>query len=45
MTFEPMGDAETSMSIEHTLLPPEEFDSFRRGWATTLDQLAATLPG
>jgi uncharacterized protein YndB with AHSA1/START domain len=45
VTFEPVGDDETLMSIEHTLLPPEEFDSFHNGWITTFEQLAARLGG
>ena len=43
VTFEPIGDDETLMSIEHSLLPPEEFDSFHNGWTLTFDQLAAAL--
>ena len=41
--FEPLGDDQTLMSIEHSLLPPEEFDDFQSGWALTCDQLAALL--
>jgi hypothetical protein len=33
------------MSIEHSLLPPGEFDNFQNGWALTCDQLAALLHG
>ncbi|PQD97501.1 SRPBCC domain-containing protein [Mycobacterium sp. EPG1] len=44
VTFEPVGDAETLMSIEHTLLPAEAFDDHDHGWAVTADQLAALLP-
>jgi uncharacterized protein YndB with AHSA1/START domain len=43
VTFEPLGPQETLMSIEHSLLPPEEFESFDNGWALTFEQLAATL--
>ena len=45
VVFEPSGDAQTLMSIEHSLLPPEEFDSFQTGWEVTFDQLAALLHG
>ena len=30
VAFEPVGDDETLMSIEHSLLPPEEFENFDR---------------
>jgi uncharacterized protein YndB with AHSA1/START domain len=43
VAFEPVGDEETLMSIEHSLLPPEEFESFHNGWTLTCDQLAAAL--
>lgn len=45
VVFEPVGDDETLMSIEHSLLPPEEFDNFQQGWEVTFDQLAAVLQG
>ena len=45
VAFEPVGDEETLMSIEHSLLPPEEFDNFHNGWTLTFDQLAAVLDG
>jgi uncharacterized protein YndB with AHSA1/START domain len=45
VAFEPIGDDETLMSIEHSLLPPEEFDNFHNGWTVTFDQLAAFLGG
>ena len=45
VAFEPVGDDETLMSIEHSLLPPEEFESFDNGWTLTFDQLAAFLHG
>ena len=41
VAFEPVGDDQTLMSIEHSrLLPPEEFESFDNGWTLTFDQLA-----
>jgi uncharacterized protein YndB with AHSA1/START domain len=43
VTFEPVGDDETLMSIEHTLLPSEEFESFHTGWIDTFEQLARRL--
>ena len=43
VAFEPVGDEETLMSIEHSLLPPEEFESFDSGWTLTCEQLAAAL--
>ena len=43
VAFEPVGDDETLMSIEHSLLPPEEFESFHNGWVGVCDQLAAVL--
>lgn len=43
VTFEPIGDDETLMSIDHSLLPAEEFDSFHHGWIATFEQLAAEL--
>lgn len=45
VAFEPVGDDETLMSIEHSLLPPEEFQSFDGGWTLTCEQLAARLGG
>ena len=45
VSFEPVGDDETLMSIEHSLLPPEEFESFDNGWTLTVEQLAAALDG
>ncbi|MGV0812890.1 SRPBCC domain-containing protein [Mycolicibacterium boenickei] len=41
--FEPVGEGQTMMSIEHSLLPPEEFDSFHSGWILTFEQLGAFL--
>ncbi|PND59626.1 ATPase [Mycobacterium sp. ENV421] len=43
VTFEPVGADETLMSIEHSLLPTSEFDSFHSGWIDTFAQLAARL--
>ena len=43
VTFEPAGADETLMSIEHSLLPPTEFESFHSGWIATVDQLADKL--
>jgi uncharacterized protein YndB with AHSA1/START domain len=43
VSFEPVGNDETLMSIEHSLLPPQEFESFDRGWTLTVEQLAAKL--
>jgi uncharacterized protein YndB with AHSA1/START domain len=45
VAFEPFGDDQTLMSIEHSLLPPEEFENFQNGWTLTADQLAALLQG
>ena len=45
VAFEPVGDDQTLMSIEHSLLPPEEFESFDNGWTLTCEQLAAVLNG
>lgn len=41
--FEPAGDGQTLMSIEHSLLPPEEFDNFHSGWILTAEQLGTRL--
>jgi uncharacterized protein YndB with AHSA1/START domain len=43
VAFEPIGDDQTLMSIEHSLLPPEGFDDHQHGWTVTADQLAAHL--
>lgn len=43
VAFEPVGHDETLMSIEHSLLPPEEFESFHNGWTLTVEQLASAL--
>ncbi|MCV7068986.1 SRPBCC domain-containing protein [Mycolicibacterium farcinogenes] len=41
--FEPVDDGQTMMSIEHSLLPPEEFENFHSGWIHTAEQLGAVL--
>jgi uncharacterized protein YndB with AHSA1/START domain len=43
VAFEAVGDDETLMSIEHSLLPPEELESFSNGWASVCDQLEEYL--
>jgi uncharacterized protein YndB with AHSA1/START domain len=43
VSFEPVGDDETLMSIEHSLLPPEEFESFDSGWTLTVEQFADVM--
>jgi uncharacterized protein YndB with AHSA1/START domain len=43
VSFEPVDTDQTLMSIEHSLMPPAEFESFHNGWAKTSDQLAAFL--
>jgi uncharacterized protein YndB with AHSA1/START domain len=43
VTFEPSGAGDTLMSIEHSLMPPEQLESFTSGWARTSDQLATFL--
>ncbi|MDT5311718.1 MAG: hypothetical protein QOE74_738 [Mycobacterium sp.] len=43
VAFEPIGDDETLMSIEHSLLPLEGLDDHQHGWTVTADQLAAHL--
>lgn len=43
VAFEPVGDTQTLMSIEHALLPAEAFDDHDHGWAVTADQLLALL--
>ena len=45
VAFAPIGDDQTMMCIEHSLLPPEEFDDLKNGWTLTCDQLAALLQG
>lgn len=41
--FEPVGENQTMMSIEHSLLPPEEFENFHSGWILTFEQLGSFL--
>lgn len=43
VTFEGVGAEETLMSIEHSLLPSTEFESFHTGWIVTFEQLAIRL--
>ena len=43
VAFEAVGDDETLMSIEHSLLPPEELESFSNGWVGVCDQLEEYL--
>jgi uncharacterized protein YndB with AHSA1/START domain len=43
VSFEPFNAEQTLMSIEHSLMPPKEFDNFHKGWTKTSDQLAAFL--
>jgi uncharacterized protein YndB with AHSA1/START domain len=43
VAFEPFGEEETLMSIEHSLLPPEEFENFHDGWILTFEQLETVL--
>jgi uncharacterized protein YndB with AHSA1/START domain len=45
VAFEPIGDDQTLMTIEHSLLPPSEFDDFQDGWVGVCDQLAVFLAG
>jgi uncharacterized protein YndB with AHSA1/START domain len=41
--FEPVGDGQTLMVIEHSLLPPDVVDEHQTGWTQTCEQLAAVL--
>ena len=43
VTFEPHGEGETLMEIEHSLLPAHERDNFHNGWALTAEQLETVL--
>ena len=45
VAFEPFGDGETLMSIEHSLMPPDKFGEFQNGWAKVCDQLTTFLRG
>lgn len=43
VTFEPHGESETLMAIEHSLLPAHEQENFHNGWELTAEQLEAVL--
>lgn len=43
VSFEPLGDDETLMSVEHSLLPANESESYDSGWLQTVEQLAAAI--
>jgi uncharacterized protein YndB with AHSA1/START domain len=43
VTFEPSGDDQTLMSVEHSLLPATEFENFNSGWILTVEQFAGVL--
>lgn len=45
VTFQPLQDDQTLMSIDHTMLPAAEYDNFHDGWRKTADQLADRLGG
>jgi uncharacterized protein YndB with AHSA1/START domain len=45
VAFEPLGNDETLMTIEHSLLPPDAFDEYQSGWAGVCDQLITFLHG
>jgi uncharacterized protein YndB with AHSA1/START domain len=45
VAFEPVGDNQTLMTIEHSLLPPNTFDEYQSGWEGVSDQLVAFLHG
>lgn len=45
VAFEPHGEDQTLMSIEHSLLPTEALDDHQNGWTLTADQLAEVLRG
>ena len=44
VTFEPEGDEETLMTIEHELLPADLVTPHEAGWVRIADQLAEALP-
>ena len=44
VTLEPVGLAQTRMTIEHTRLRPDLREQHLAGWITIGDQLAALLP-
>lgn len=41
--FEPRGDEQTLMTIEHSLLPPDLVDQHEDGWERTATQLSSKL--
>jgi uncharacterized protein YndB with AHSA1/START domain len=43
VVFEPHGDGQTLMSIEHSLLPSDQLDDFQNGWLGVCDQLVEYL--
>jgi uncharacterized protein YndB with AHSA1/START domain len=43
--FEPSGEDETAMTIEHALLPPDWRDDHEAGWTRIASQLEARLGG
>ena len=43
VTFEPSGERETTMTIEHALLPPDWRSDHEAGWARIASQLAARM--
>lgn len=44
VAFQPCGDGETLMSIEHSLLPTRDaLDDHQHGWEVTVDQLEGRL--
>jgi uncharacterized protein YndB with AHSA1/START domain len=45
VAFEPQEDDQTLMSIEHSLLPPHDYQNFQIGWVGVCDQLDAYLRG
>jgi uncharacterized protein YndB with AHSA1/START domain len=45
VTFEPAGDEQTVMTIEHRQLPAEHFDDFQSGWIDVCEQLHHYLRG
>jgi uncharacterized protein YndB with AHSA1/START domain len=45
VALEPLGDDQTLMTIEHSLLPRDNFGEYQSGWVGVCDQFAACLPG
>ena len=43
VTFEPMGERATTMTIEHALLPPDWQGDHEAGWARIASQLEASV--